>query len=139
MAEIKPLCFVVGEADLRQQVAPFAAEAGLSVEQFPSLDPMLAVAAELRPQIIFLDIAAGNEPVNEAIRELAKSRPRAIQLMSAQKIDTYDRVCAVGLARMAGDRMGLKMPQALSPPFKPEPIRKLVQELDFVAIQRSRR
>ena len=60
---------------------------------------------------------------------MAKIKPRAIQLMSAQKIDTYDRLCAVGLARMAGDRRGLKMPQALQPPIKSEPIRKLVQEL----------
>ena len=129
VAEVKPLCFVVGDAELRQQVASFAAEAGLSVEQFPGLDLMRAAAAELDPQIIFLDIAFGNGPVSEAIRDMAKIKPRAIQLMSAQKIDTYDRLCAVGLARMAGDRLGLKMPQALQPPIKSEPIRKLVQEL----------
>ena len=130
VVEVKPLCFVVGEApELRQQVASFADEFGLDVEQFPGLDPMLTAAAERRPDLIFLDIALGSGPATEAIRGLANGKRCAIQLMSAQKIETYEQVCAVGQVRMAGDRLGLKMPQVLQPPLKPEPIRKLLQEL----------
>jgi EAL domain-containing protein (putative c-di-GMP-specific phosphodiesterase class I)/CheY-like chemotaxis protein len=130
VTEAKPLCFVVGEAaDLRQQVAAFVGEAGLRVEQFPGLAPMLEAAAEQRPALIFLDIALGSGPAIEAIRSFANGKPRAIQLISAQKVETYEQVCAVGQVRIAGDRLGLKMPHALQPPLKPDPIRKLVQEL----------
>ena len=129
-AEPKPLCFVVCEAaDLCQQIAAFAGEAGLRVEQHPGLAPMLAAIAEQKPALIFLDIALGSGPAIAAIRSLADSKPRAIQLISAQKVETYEQVCAVGQVRIAGDRLGMKMPHALQPPFKPDPIRKLVQDL----------
>ena len=130
VADAKPVCFVVGEAaDLRQQVAAFAGEAGLRVEQFPGLEPMRAAAAEQRPVLIFLDIALGSGPAIETIRSLADCKPRAIQLISAQRIETYEQVCAAGQVRIAGDRLGMKMPHALQPPLKPDPIRKLVQDL----------
>jgi EAL domain-containing protein (putative c-di-GMP-specific phosphodiesterase class I) len=104
VVEAKPLCFVVGEAaDLRQQLATLASEAGLRVEQLSGLAPMVAAAAAEIPAIIILDIALGSGPTIEAIRSFTNGKPRAIQLISAQRVETYEQVCAVGQVRLAGD------------------------------------
>ena len=100
---------------------------------------MRAAAAEQRPVLIFLDIALGSGPAIETIRSLADCKPRAIQLISAQRIETYEQVCAAGQVRIAGDRLGMKMPHALQPPLKPDRSASSSRTSDCVATQRGRR
>jgi EAL domain-containing protein (putative c-di-GMP-specific phosphodiesterase class I) len=125
-----PLCLVAAADDpLRERLAGVVSELGLRTEQCATAAAASDRAAALQPDIVFLDLAFGND-VGGTIARLAalKKRP-ALQLVSAVEVKTYEQLCAVGQARIAADKAGLRVLENLQPPFKPETIRKRLQDL----------
>ena len=125
-----PLCLVAAADDpLRERVAGVVSELGLRAEKCATAAAACDRAAALQPDIVFLDLAFESE-IGGAISRLAalKKRP-ALQLFSAVEVATYEQLCAVGQARLAADKAGLRVLENLQPPFKPETIRKRLQDL----------
>jgi len=126
----EPLCLIATADDvLRERLAGIVAELGLRVEKCSTVAGACESAAALQPDLVFLDIAFGNG-INDTVARLAalKKRP-ALQLISAVGGTNYEQLCAVGQARLAADKAGLRVLENLQPPLKPETIGKALQDL----------
>ncbi len=129
-SEAAPVCLLVGEPARLAPVADAIAPLGLHPEIFSSIAALLQAAAARPPDLVFLDLSFGVNASGEAIVRLAGLEKRgAVVLMSPVAISTYEQIGAVGQLRLLGEQKGLKMPQALQPPYPAEPIRKIVSDL----------
>jgi EAL domain-containing protein (putative c-di-GMP-specific phosphodiesterase class I) len=126
----EPLCLVAAADDLlRERVASIVAELGPRVEKCSSLAAMHERAVALKPDLVFLDVAFGQE-INEAVAQLATLNKRpALQLISSVEITNYEQLCVTGQARLAADKVGLRVLPNLQPPLKPDAVRKGLQDL----------
>jgi EAL domain-containing protein (putative c-di-GMP-specific phosphodiesterase class I) len=121
--------FLLGDptrlAPIAQALQPF----GLRGAIFSDPAAMYA-AQEQNPPLVFVDLSLGVAAAGEAILGLARRPQRpAIQLVSPVEIAGYEQVAAIGQLRLLGSQNGMKMPQALQPPYRNEAIGALIADL----------
>ena len=132
--EPEALCFVVSEDQpLAERFSAMVGEHRLRVQSFASPPAMLLAAVQEAPDLVVLDIGFGIDAVTHAMTELASLQKKAaLQLVSAVEVKNYEQLCAVGQAKFAGDKAGLKTLSAMQPPHRPESIRKVLQDLGLL-------
>ena len=130
----QPFCLVAAvDEPLRDRLADLIDEHSLRVEAFGEVPALLAAAAEHKPELIVLDVSFPSAAVSDAMKGLAAlPKPPAVQLISAFEVKTYEQLCTVGQAKLAGDQAGLKVMSAVPPPFQPETVRQLLQNLGLL-------
>jgi EAL domain-containing protein (putative c-di-GMP-specific phosphodiesterase class I) len=128
--EPEALCFVVTADDaLREHLADIVIERGPRVERIASVPAMLAAAAARQPDLIFLDAGFGAD-AQQGISALAALPKRpALQLITAAEVTSYEQLQAMGQAKIAADRSGLRVLPTLQPRFRPETIGNSLAEL----------
>ncbi len=128
------LCFVVTADDsLRERFAKMIGEHGLRTESFATIEAMLLNAVQHQPELIVLDVGFGIEAAKQAMAQLAGlPKKPAVQLLSAVEVKNYEQLCAVGQAKYAGDKVGLKTLAAMQPPHRPDLMRRMLQDLGLL-------
>jgi EAL domain-containing protein (putative c-di-GMP-specific phosphodiesterase class I) len=127
--DAKSLCHFVGNRDRLKTYLEAVPAQGLEAQHFGSVPEMMEVATSHAPDLVFVDLGLGILAARQAIEGVATLRKRgAIQLVAPVKIESYEQVAAVGQLRLHGDKLGIKMPQALQPPFDGGIVKKLAQE-----------
>ncbi len=125
----KPVCHLAGKREPLAMFADALAPLGIAHASFDSVPAMLEAATAQAPDLAFLDLGLGVAAAHEAIAGLAVLPKRcAVQLVAPVKVETYEQIGAVGQLRLAGDRLGLKMPPALQPPYDAGAVGKLARE-----------
>jgi EAL domain-containing protein (putative c-di-GMP-specific phosphodiesterase class I) len=128
-AEPASLCFVVTADDpLRERVATMVAELGPRTEKLSDLAFMHA-AKEMQPDLIYLDTAFGLDVAETVTRLASLSKRPALALVRANETKTYEQLCAVGQAKLAIDKAGLRTMSMLQPPFRTDAIKRGMQDL----------
>ena len=128
-AEPPPLCFVVAADDLlRERITGMVAELGPRAEKFSDVAGMLAASQAMQPDLIYLDLAFGPGVVEAAIGLAGLDKRPALALVNAGEAKTYEQICAVGQAKLAIDRAGLRALPMLQPPVSADAIRRGMQD-----------
>jgi EAL domain-containing protein (putative c-di-GMP-specific phosphodiesterase class I) len=125
-----PVCFLVGDVARFASIAQAIEPLGLSGEPFVSVTEMLAETAARPPDLVFLDLSLSIAAATQAILSLStlKKHP-ALQLVSPVDVTSYEQVCAVGQLRLLGEQKGLRMPQAMQPPYSADAVKKIFSDL----------
>ncbi|MDQ2953372.1 MAG: hypothetical protein M3R18_00345, partial [Pseudomonadota bacterium] len=125
-----PVCFLVGDVARFAAIAQAIEPLGLSGEPFVSVTEMLAETAARPPDLVFLDLSLGIGAATQAILALSalKKHP-ALQLVSPVAVTSYEQVGAVGQLRLLGEQKGLRMPQAMQPPYSADAVKKIFSDL----------
>ncbi len=125
----KPLCHLVGNRDRLKTFLDAVPAHGIDAVHFDNVPEMLEAAPARAPDLVFFDLGLGVAAARAAIDGIASlGKHGAIQLVAPFRITTYEQVGAVGQLRLHGDGLGIKMPQALQPPFDGGAVKKLAQE-----------
>jgi EAL domain-containing protein (putative c-di-GMP-specific phosphodiesterase class I) len=125
----KPLCYLVGNRDRLKTFLDAVPAHGIEAIHFVNVPEMMKAAPARAPDLVFFDLGLGVASARAAIECIASlEKHGAIQLVAPVKITTYEQVGAVGQLRLQGDKLGIKMPQALQPPFDGGAVKKLAQE-----------
>ena len=125
----KSLCHLVGNRDRLKTYLEAVPAHGIEAQHFGNVAQMMEVASCSAPDLVFVDLGLGIAAARAAIDGVAAlPKHGAIQLVAPVKITTYEQVGAVGQLRLHGDKLGIKMPQALQPPFDGGVVKKLAQE-----------
>jgi EAL domain-containing protein (putative c-di-GMP-specific phosphodiesterase class I) len=132
--ELAALCFVaIADDPLRERFGAMLGEHKLRVERFANIEAMLLNAVQNPPNLVVLDVAFGVQPATDAMMQLAGlPKKPAVQLVSAVEVKNYEQLCAVGQAKFAGERAGLKTLAAMQPPHRPDVLRKTLQDLGLL-------
>jgi EAL domain-containing protein (putative c-di-GMP-specific phosphodiesterase class I) len=126
----KPLCYLVGNRDRLKIFLDAVPAHGIEALHFDSVPEMMEAAPSRAPDLVFVDLGLGVAAARATIEGIAALPKRgAVQLVAPVKITTYEQIGAVGQLRLHGDKLGIKMPQALQPPFDGGAVKKLAQEL----------
>lgn len=126
----RPLCFVISpDASIRERLSSEAGDLGLAVEEFAECTGALKTASLRQPRLVFLDVAIGADQGTTIVGMLTGGKLCGLQLVSAPGRSSYEQICAVGQIRIAGDRQGLRVPPMMEPPFHPDALCRLTQDL----------
>jgi EAL domain-containing protein (putative c-di-GMP-specific phosphodiesterase class I) len=124
-----PACYLAGSRERLQVYAQALIPLAVEVQSFDTAEAMLEASAARAPALVFLDLGLGVARTEAALAGLAAGPNRCtVQLVAPVKIETYEQIGAVGQLRLAGDRLGLKMPAALQPPYEAAGVKALARE-----------
>jgi EAL domain-containing protein (putative c-di-GMP-specific phosphodiesterase class I)/CheY-like chemotaxis protein len=125
----RPLCHLAGNRERLRVYTEALPAQGIEGQFFDSVPQMLEAALSRAPDLVFVDLGLGVAAARAAIERIAALPTRgAIQLVAPVKVTTYEQVGAVGQLRLHGDKLGIKMPQVLQPPYDGGAVKKLAQE-----------
>ncbi len=119
-----PLCFVVDDVSTSQFIASVMSNLGVRTEHFRQFGGMLNIAANRRPDVLFLDLGAAGLGSEAAISALGASNIRC-----PVQLTTGLNAVLVEETRRIGERRGLTMLPVLHKPFRESSIRRIAHDL----------
>lgn len=121
-------CVVIDDdPDICTLISRVLAKIGISSVELSSADALAVTLRNIRPSIVFLDVALDRSDAIDGIRILRQTGfEGAVQLISGKDTELLNDIKAIG------ERNGLKMLDPLRKPFRSEHLRRLFVDGDDV-------